>query len=76
MSSPGDDSNSRLISAFALAGQLGFAVALPIVAGVAVGTYLDERTDSHGLFLAGCVLAGVGVGIYSAYRLLAKVISK
>lgn len=74
MSLRGDDPNVKTVNAFALAGQLGFSVALPIVVGVAAGTYLGKRTGNQNLFLIGGVLLGIAVGFYSAYRLLARVV--
>jgi len=76
MSSPGGDPNFRIVRALALASQLGFTVSVPIVAGVLLGTYLDERTNSYGLLLVGSILLGVAAGIYGAWRLLTNAMGK
>ena len=63
------------MSALALVGQLGFVVAVPIVAGVIAGKYLDAWLGSSGLILAGMILLGVAAGLYGAYRVLVKEIT-
>jgi ATP synthase protein I len=64
-----------VFAGLAMVGQLGFAVAVPIVLGVVVGNRLDKWLDAHGLILVALILLGVAGGVYSAYRLLAGAIS-
>ena len=45
------ESKLSAFTALALAGQLGFAVAVPIVGGVLIGNYLDKRLDAGGVIL-------------------------
>jgi F0F1-type ATP synthase assembly protein I len=61
-----------MFTALALIGQLGVAVAAPIVLAGIVGKYLDAWLHGHGLVLLGMMLLGIAGGVYGAYRLLAK----
>lgn len=61
--------------ALALVGQLGLVMALPIVAGVVGGVYLDAWLGGKGLVLVVMILLGIGGGVAGVYRLLAKEIS-
>jgi ATP synthase protein I len=56
----------------ALMGQLGFTIALPLLAGALLGNYLDSRNNNTSLFLILGLLLGLIVGIYGAYRLLSR----
>jgi hypothetical protein len=51
------------LSAMVLLGQLGLAMSVPIVGGVWLGIFLDERLGLSGL----CTLLGVGVGVASGF---------
>jgi hypothetical protein len=57
---------------FALVGQIGLVICIPIVAGTALGLVLHQRIGGGGVFLLGGIVAGVVIGIFGAYRLLAK----
>jgi len=52
------------------AGNLGFAVAFPIVAGVAGGAYLDRRFSSAPILTLSFMFLGVVVGFWSIIRLV------
>jgi F0F1-type ATP synthase assembly protein I len=62
------------LQALALVSELGFAIAVPIVLGVLVGIYVDKWGHGHGLILIAFILAGIVGGIFSAYKILAKMI--
>jgi predicted F0F1-ATPase subunit len=66
------DSDWNLATAFALLGQLGLTVAIPIVLGGVVGKYLDTLLHAHGVVLLLMILLGIAAGAYGAYLLLAK----
>ena len=66
------DSQITALSAFALVGQVGFTVAIGVVAGVLAGRYLDRWAGTGGLLLAGAILVGLFAGLYGAYCLLAR----
>ena len=56
----------------ALAGQLGFTIAVPLLLGTLLGNYLDGITHQSMLFLLLGLLLGLIIGIYGAYRLFAR----
>jgi ATP synthase protein I len=56
----------------ALAGQLGFTIAVPLALGAILGNYLDGVTHQNTLFLLLGLLLGLVIGIYGAYRLFAR----
>ncbi len=64
--------NPASLAALTLAGQLGMSIALPIVAGVWLGQYLDEKLGTTAVFLVLGVLLGLACGGYEAYRVLMK----
>ncbi len=55
----------------ALAGQLGFTIAIPLALGAILGNYLDGITHQTIFLLLGLLL-GLIIGIYGAYRLFAR----
>ena len=66
------DPDWNMVTAFALLGQLGLTVAIPIVLGGIVGKYLDTWPHTRGIVLLLTILLGIAAGAYGAYRLLAK----
>ncbi len=67
--------DASALRAWALVGQLGLTMAVPIVAGVLGGIYLDAWLGGTGIVLVVMILLGVGVGAAGVYGLLAKEIS-
>lgn len=63
----------RVYGALALVGEIGLAVAIPIVVGVVLGQYLDRRWNTHGLVLTGLILLGIVCGAYNAYRIFGRI---
>lgn len=53
-----------------LVGTLGFEIVACIIGGIYFGRYLDETFDAEPLWLAVCAIAGLAVGIVSAYYTL------
>ncbi len=66
------DSSVSVMTAFALVGQLGLVMALPIVAGVLLGAWADKALGAGGLVLVGGILVGVAVGILGTAQLLMR----
>lgn len=62
--------NAEGMRALALVGQLGIAMAAPIVMGAFFGAYLEKRYGGGGLILIGGVLGGVVLGMLGAYRIV------
>lgn len=61
---------------FALLGQLGFIIVIPMVLGYILGNYLDGVTHMKSLFLLLGLLLGLVAGIFGAYRVLAPFLKK
>ena len=64
------DGNGRVLSTFALVGQLGFVVLGSILAGFFLGMYLDHLFNSGPVLTIVLLLAGIGGGLVAAYRLV------
>lgn len=66
----GNEKNSKTngLTAFILVSQLGFTIATPIVVGVLVGHWLDEKFGTNILFLLLLTLLGIATGIIGGYR--------
>lgn len=60
--------------AFGLLG-VGFSLALWIVGGALLGTYLDGRFDTRPVFTLVLLALGLSVGLYDAYRRLRAVLA-
>lgn len=56
------------LGALALVGQVGLAVAAPIVAGVLGGLFLDRFLGGTGIVLLLMIFLGIAAGIFGAYR--------
>src|SRR4030042_3017421 len=48
-----------------LASELGFVIAIPLVGGVILGTYLDKTFDSEPKFTLSCIFFGVFLSLYN-----------
>lgn len=58
------------LRALGLATQLGFAVAGPLVLGIAGGLWLDRQLGTTPLFLLLGLVLGMGGAAYSLYELV------
>jgi F0F1-type ATP synthase assembly protein I len=58
--------------AFTLVTLIGTDLAVCVVAGVLVGKYIDGKYHTSPLFLMVGLLAGLGIGVYSVYRIIRK----
>ncbi|WP_134683419.1 AtpZ/AtpI family protein [Brevibacillus migulae] len=58
--------------AFTLVTLIGADLAICIVAGVLLGKYIDGKFLTSPLFLMIGLLAGLGLGVYSVYRIIRK----
>ncbi|MFD2368444.1 AtpZ/AtpI family protein [Brevibacillus sp. GCM10020057] len=56
--------------AITLVTLIGVDMAICVVAGVFLGKYLDGLFASNPLFLMIGLLAGLGLGVYSVYRII------
>jgi len=51
-------------------GAIGWSIALPTAAGLLFGRWLDGKLASQHVFLVFFMLVGLGVGSFSAWRLV------
>ena len=56
----------------ALLTQIGFNMALPLIGGVYVGAYIDNRFSTGSVFLFLGVILGVFSGVAGIYRLISS----
>ncbi|WP_238933500.1 AtpZ/AtpI family protein [Brevibacillus choshinensis] len=56
--------------AITLVTLIGVDMAICVIAGVFLGKYLDGLFASNPLFLMVGLLAGLGIGVYSVYRII------
>ncbi|EJL40343.1 hypothetical protein BAG01nite_25070 [Brevibacillus agri] len=56
--------------AITLVTLIGVDMAVCVVAGVFLGKYLDGLFATNPLFLMVGLLAGLGIGVYSVYRII------
>lgn len=58
------------LRALGLAAEIGFAIAVPIVAGSYLGSWADRQLGTEPLFLLVGVLLGMFAGFYTIYQLM------
>jgi predicted F0F1-ATPase subunit len=56
----------------ASASSLGWSMVLPIVGGVLLGKYLDEKTGGGFIWTVGLLFGGVVMALYNMYHILFK----
>ncbi|MGN7469261.1 AtpZ/AtpI family protein [Brevibacillus sp. SAFN-007a] len=56
--------------AITLVTLIGVDMAICVIAGVLLGKYLDGLFATNPLFLMVGLLAGLGIGVYSVYRII------
>lgn len=57
-----------LMRQLAAVGVLGWIIVVPLLAGVALGRWLDRQLASGITFTAALMLAGLAIGCWSAWR--------
>ena len=62
--------NKRLFSLFSLASELGFAVSIPIVGGIALGKWLDAIFHSYPKLTLSFLVTGVILGSTALYNII------
>lgn len=60
----------NFLRAYGIYGGIGFQLAASVVVGVLFGRYLDEKLETHPLFLIIGVLLGSFAGFYTMYKML------
>jgi F0F1-type ATP synthase assembly protein I len=67
--------NFKTAYAISLAWQLGFLIAVPIIAFLALGFWADGRLGTEPLLLVFGLFVGMAVTAYEVYHLLAPLMS-
>lgn len=65
--------STKVIWAIALFSQLGLSMAIPIIAGAMLGSYLDKKYSANATFLIIFLLLGIFAGFMGSYRLIKMV---
>ncbi|ADI00642.1 AtpZ/AtpI family protein [Salisediminibacterium selenitireducens] len=60
----------QLVRSFALMSTISAYFIGPVLLGVFVGRWLDERYDGSGLFIAGGMLVGLTTGVIGIFRVI------
>jgi ATP synthase protein I len=66
------EGNSSFWNSVGMMGTIGWSVSLPTALGLLLGRWLDGRLDSGSVFLVFFMLVGLGVGCFTAWRLIAE----
>jgi F0F1-type ATP synthase assembly protein I len=67
---------SSLAEALALAGNMGFTIAVPLVGFALLGRMLDRRLDSHPWFLLAGLLLAVSTSTFILIRKFSRLLNK
>jgi len=59
-------------SSVGMMGTIGWSVSLPTALGVLLGRWLDGRLDSAHIFMVFFMLVGLGIGCFTAWRLISE----
>jgi len=62
--------NDNPWKAFTLVTLIGADLAICVTAGVLLGKYLDQKFATNPLFLLMGMILGLGMGVYSVYRIV------
>ncbi len=64
--------NYKIYANLALVSQVGIMTAIPIIGGVYVGRFLDEKFGTNGIMLLICIIFGVVSSFYELIRFTIK----
>ena len=59
-------------SSVGMMGSIGWSIMVPLTAGVLFGRWLDGRLDSGHVFMFFCMLVGLGLGVFVAWRTISR----
>lgn len=57
-------------SSVGMMGTIGFSIAVPTALGLLLGRWLDGRLDSGHTFMIFLMLVGLGLGMFTVWRLI------
>ena len=64
--------NYKIYDNLALLSQIGIMIAVPIVGGVYIGKFLDDKFGTNGILLIICIIIGTITGFYELMRVTLK----
>lgn len=65
--------NFKAVKNLAYLTQVGFLMLTPIIGGVYIGNFLDDRFGTSPWILLSCIVLGVGTAFMSLYKFVMKV---
>jgi predicted F0F1-ATPase subunit len=60
-------------SAFALLGQVGLTIVIPMLIGIFVGLFIDQHLHTTPIATLIGLLLGLAAGVYGVYRLISSI---
>lgn len=66
----------RFLEGLELASDLGFTIAIPIVIGAVLGSFLDNKLNTSPKLTLSLIMLGLFISLYNIYKLTRKNSSK
>lgn len=63
---------NRFLEGLELASDLGFTIAIPIVAGAVLGSFLDNKLNTSPKLTLSLIMLGLFISLYNIYKLTKK----
>lgn len=63
---------SRFLEGLELASNLGFTIAIPIVIGAVLGSFLDNKLNTSPKLTLSLIMLGLFISFYNIYKLTKK----
>ncbi len=63
---------SRFLEGLELASNLGFTIAIPIVIGAVLGSFLDNKLNTSPKLTLSLIMLGLFISFYNIYKLAKK----
>ena len=76
MSQPRQPKNTNLGYVLAMGSQLGLLIALPMVAMIALGIWLDRTFDTFPWILLASIFLGIGLTVLDVYKVIIPFLEK
>lgn len=66
------EGNTSFWQSVGVMGTIGWTVSIPMLAGVFLGRWIDNRLESGHVFMLFCMLVGLIVGCVTAWRIVSE----
>ena len=63
---------NRFLEGLELASDLGFTIAIPIVTGAVLGSFLDNKLNTSPKLALSLIMLGLFISLYNIYKLTKK----